>query len=204
MFYALIKRLFDIVAGLIGVVVLVPVSLIVKIAYMLSGDFHPIFFVQPRIGKNGKSFNLVKYRSMVPNAEEKLKELMEEDEKIRDEYTLTKKLVKDPRVTKVGKVIRRWSLDELPQLINVLTGSMSIVGNRPYLLSEKREMRRYYEDIIRVKPGITGLWQISGHNHVPFESRLELESTYADLACLSLDAHIILRTITVQFGGGNS
>ena len=201
MFYALIKRLFDIVVGLFGLVFLVSLTIIIKIAYMLTGDFHPVFFVQPRIGKNGKVFKLIKYRSMIPNAEKKLKELMRKDKAIREEYKITKKLLNDPRVTKVGGFIRRWSIDELPQLVNVLTGSMSLVGNRPYLVSEKKDMGDCYDAIVKVKPGITGLWQISGHNNVSFKSRTELEATYADLACLSLDVHILARTFGALIGG---
>lgn len=201
MFYAFIKRLFDVFAGIVGLVILMPITVVVKIAYMLNGDFYPIFYAQPRIGKNGEAFKLVKFRSMVPNAEAELAELMEKNKKIRDEYTRNKKLIDDPRITKVGKFIRKWSIDEMPQFFNVLFGRMSVIGNRPYLLTEKKEMGKYYENIVKVKPGITGLWQISGHNNVSFKSRLELEATYADLACLSLDAHIFWRTIGAVFGG---
>lgn len=202
-FYAFLKRLFDIVAGLVGLIILVPLTIIIKVAYMVTGDFYPVFFVQPRIGKNGKIFRLIKYRSMIPNAEKKLKELMQKDEAIRKEYQATKKLLNDPRVTRAGSFIRRWSIDELPQLVNVLIGSMSLVGNRPYLVSEKKDMGEYYKSIIRVKPGITGLWQISGHNNVSFRSRVELEATYADLACLSLDMHILARTFGALVGGNH-
>ena len=201
MFYAFIKRLFDIVAGLVGLLILVPLTVVIKIAYMLSGDFYSIFYSQPRVGKDGTAFKLMKFRSMIPNAEAELTELMKKNKKIRNEYTENKKLVDDPRITKVGKVIRKWSIDEMPQFINVLFGSMSVIGNRPYLLTEKKDMGKYYKSIVKTKPGITGLWQISGHNDVSFKSRLELESTYADLACLSLDAHIFWRTIGAVFGG---
>lgn len=201
--YLIVKRLFDIVFGLFGVVLLLPIGLFVKIAYLCSGDTYSIFYAQPRIGKNGKVFKIAKFRSMVPNAEQELVELMKKDKNIEREYTENKKLIDDPRVTKVGKVIRRWSIDEMPQFLNVLWGSMSLIGNRPYLLGEKKEMRKYYDQIVKVKPGITGLWQISGHNDVSFKSRLELESTYADLMCFSLDAHIFWRTIKAMFGGNS-
>ena len=201
--YLIVKRLFDIVFGLIGVVLLLPIGLFVKIAYLCSGDTYSIFYAQPRIGKNGKVFKIVKFRSMVPNAEQELVELMKKDKNIEREYTENKKLIDDPRVTKVGKVIRRWSIDEMPQFLNVLWGSMSLIGNRPYLLGEKKEMRKYYDQIVKAKPGITGLWQISGHNDVSFKSRLELEATYADLMCFSLDAHIFWRTIKAMFGGNS-
>lgn len=203
MFYAFFKRLFDIVAGLIGLIILVPLTIVIKVAYLLTGDFHSVFFVQPRIGKNGKVFRIFKYRSMMVGAEKELEDLMKKDKKLRQEYEKNKKIIDDPRITKVGKVIRRWSLDEMPQFLNVLIGNMSVIGNRPYLLGEKKEMGEYYDAIVKVKPGITGLWQISGHNNVPFKSRLELEATYADLACLSLDVHILVRTFTALTGGNN-
>lgn len=203
MFYALIKRLFDILAGLFGLVILVPLAIVIKIIYVLTGDFHSIFFLQPRIGKNGKTFTIFKFRTMNVGAEKELKKLMKENRKLRREYEKNKKIIDDPRITKAGKFVRRWSLDEMPQFLNVLIGNMSVIGNRPYLLGEKKEMGEYYDAIVKVKPGITGLWQISGHNNVPFKSRLELEATYADLACLSMDAHILIRTFTALTGGNN-
>lgn len=203
MVYKFFKRLFDIIFGLIGLVFLIPLTVILKIAYMCTGDFHSIFFVQPRIGKNGKIFRLVKYRSMMPNAEKELEELMKKDSKIKEEYQRNKKLVEDPRITKMGKFVRRFSIDELPQSINVFLGQMSLVGNRPYLTSEKREMGKYYDSIVKTKPGLTGLWQVSGHNNVPFRSRLELESTYSDIMSLSVDIGIIFKTFKAVFVGGN-
>lgn len=174
-----------------------------KIAYVCSGDRYSILYAQPRIGKNGKVFKIIKFRSMVPDAEKILIELMKDDKKIAKEYNENKKLVNDPRITKVGKIIRRWSIDEMPQFLNVFWGSMSVIGNRPYLISEKKEMGKYYKQIVKTRPGITGLWQISGHNEVSFKSRLELEATYADLACFSLDAHIFWRTVRAVFGGNS-
>ena len=204
-FYLFMKRVFDIVVSLVGLVLLMPIALVIKIAYLCTGDTYSIFYAQPRIGRGGKVFKMVKFRSMVPNAEQELEELIKTNEEIAKEYKENKKLAKDPRVTKVGSIIRRWSIDEIPQFINVFYGSMSVIGNRPYLLSEKKEIReRYYTEIIKVKPGITGLWQISGHNDVLFKSRVELEATYAELACLSLDIHILFRTIGAVIGGGNS
>ena len=203
MFYFCVKRLFDIIFSLLGIILLIPIGIIVKIAYVCSGDRYSILYAQPRIGKNGKVFKIIKFRSMVPDAEQILIELMKDDKKIAKEYSKNKKLVNDPRITKVGKIIRRWSIDEMPQFLNVFWGSMSVIGNRPYLLSEKKEMGTYYNQIVKTKPGITGLWQISGHNEVLFKSRLELEATYSDLASLSLDTHILLRTVKAVFGGGN-
>ena len=203
MFYFCVKRLFDIAFSLLGIILLIPIGIIVKIAYVCSGDRYSILYAQPRIGKNGKVFKIIKFRSMVPDAEKILIELMKDDKKIAKEYNENKKLVNDPRITKVGKIIRRWSIDEMPQFLNVFWGSMSVIGNRPYLISEKKEMGKYYKQIVKTRPGITGLWQISGHNEVSFKSRLELEATYADLACFSLDAHIFWRTVRAVFGGNS-
>lgn len=200
MLYHFCKRLFDIICGLIGLVFLIPITIFVKIAYMCTGDFHRIFFLQERIGKNGKLFKIIKYRTMVVDAEDRLKELLEKNAKARAEYEANKKLKDDPRVTKAGKFVRRFSLDEMPQFLNVLVGQMSVVGNRPYLPREKREIGKYFSRIVKTKPGITGLWQVSGHNEVPFKSRVELEATYSDIAGFSTDFRIILRTFKAIIG----
>lgn len=201
MAYACTKRLFDIIAGFLGVLLLIPLTIIIKLAYVFTGDFYPIFYTQERIGKNGKTFKIYKYRSMIWNAEQKLQELMKTNKKIRDEYTKYKKLANDPRITKVGKFIRRYSIDETPQFINILIGNMSLIGNRPYLLSEKPFMGKYYKKIVRTKPGITGLWQVSSHNQMLFEERLRLESAYEQ--CFIYDFNIFLDTFRALFGGGN-
>ncbi len=200
MLYHFCKRLFDIICGLIGLVLLIPITIFVKIAYMCTGDFHRIFFLQERIGKNGKLFKIIKYRTMVVDAEDRLKELLEKNAKARAEYEANKKLKDDPRVTKAGKFVRRFSLDEMPQFLNVLIGQMSVVGNRPYLPRERKEIGKYFDKIVKTKPGITGLWQVSGHNEVPFKSRVELEATYSDIAGFSTDLRIILRTFKAIIG----
>ena len=198
--YRFIKRLFDIICGLIGLVFLIPITIIVKIAYMCTGDFHRVFFLQERIGKNGKLFKIIKYRTMVVDAEDRLTKLLEKNAKARVEYEANKKLKNDPRVTKAGKFVRRFSLDEMPQFLNVLIGQMSVVGNRPYLPRERKEIGKYFDKIVKTKPGITGLWQVSGHNEVPFKSRVELEATYSDIAGFSTDLRIILRTFKAIIG----
>lgn len=202
MLYPCFKRIFDIIVGFFGVILLIPVTLVIKIAYLCTGDFDPIFFVQERIGKNGKIFKIYKYRSMVWGAEQKLEQLMKSDKKIRNEYTKYKKLANDPRITKVGKFIRRYSIDEMPQFFNILIGNMALVGNRPYLLSEKPYMGKYFDKIICTKPGITGLWQVSCHNQMLFEERLRLEAAYEQ--CFSYDLNICLDTFKALFYGGNS
>ena len=136
---------------------------------------------------------------MVENAEELLFKMMEEDPKIKEEYLTNKKLKNDPRITKVGKFLRKTSLDEFPQFINVLKGEMSIVGPRPYLHREIPDMKESYNSIIKVKPGITGMWQVSGRSDTEFEERLKLDEYYVRNWSLWLDIVIILKTIKAVF-----
>ena len=199
--YLFVKRVFDIVCGLIGVIVLIPVGIILKIIIMATGDFHPIIFTQNRIGKNGKEFKFYKFRSMVPNADEVLFRTLEMDKVAAEEYKKNKKFKNDPRITKVGKVIRKLSIDELPQLINVLKGDMSIIGNRPYLPREKEDMEEYYDDIIKTKPGITGYWQVNGRSKTSFKERLKLEKYYSNNYSLILDIKIFFKTFKVVLFG---
>lgn len=200
MLYRFFKRLFDIIFGLVGLVFLIPITVVVKIAYMCTGDFHRIFFRQERIGRNGKLFKIIKYRTMVVDAEDQLEKILKKNSKIRAEYEANKKIKDDPRVTKAGRFVRKFSLDELPQFLNVLVGQMSVVGNRPYLPREKKEMGKYFDAIVKTKPGITGLWQVSGHNEVPFKSRVELEATYSTIAGFGTDLRIIFRTFKAVLG----
>ena len=197
------KRVFDIIVSMIGLLFLIPITIILKIAYMCTGDFHKIFFTQERIGKNGKYFKFYKFRSMVPNADEILFRTLELDKIMAEEYKKNKKLKNDPRITKIGKFIRKTSLDELPQLINVFLGDMSMIGNRPYLPREEKDMGNYYEDIIKTKPGITGYWQVNGRSETTFKERLKLEKEYSDRAGLRLDIKIFFKTFyVVLFGKG--
>ena len=195
--YLGIKRLFDIIASLFGLIFLLPIALIVKISYMLTGDFKSIFFSQKRIGKYGKEFNFFKFRSMVKNADEVLFKMLEENEELREEYRINKKLANDPRITKVGKILRKTSLDELPQLINIFLGQMSIIGNRPYLPREKEDMGEYFNDILKTKPGLTGYWQVSGRSNCTFSERLKLEKYYSEHCGLKMDIKIFFKTFYV-------
>ena len=195
--YLAIKRTFDILIALIGLIFLIPVALIVKISYMLTGDFKTIFFSQNRIGKHGKEFKFFKFRTMVKNADEVLFKMMEENESIREEYRINKKLKNDPRITKVGKVLRKSSLDELPQVLNILFGQMSIIGNRPYLPREKEDMGTYFKDIVKTKPGLTGYWQVSGRSDCSFDQRLRLEQYYSNHCGLRMDIKIFFKTFYV-------
>lgn len=195
--YLGIKRLFDIIFSLVGCIFLLPIALVVKISYILHKDFNPIFFSQERIGKNGKLFKFYKFRSMVPNADEVLKNLLESDKELAEEYKINKKLDNDPRITKMGHLLRKTSLDELPQLFNVLKGDMSLIGNRPYLPREKDDMKYYYKSIVKTKPGLTGYWQVNGRSNTTFKERLKLEKYYSNNCSLWLDIKIFFKTFAV-------
>ena len=199
--YFFIKRLFDIICSIVGILVLIPLSVVIKLCYVFTGDFHSIFYVQKRIGKDGRIFNFYKYRSMVMNADEILEKYLKENTDKKEEYAKNKKLKKDPRITKIGYLLRRSSLDEFPQFLNVFKGDMSLIGNRPYMLKEKADMGKYYKDIVKTKPGITGLWQVSGRNGTTFKKRLQLEKEYSKTCSLLLDIRILLHTIIVVITG---
>lgn len=199
LFYRFSKRLIDIIGGLVGCILLLPITIGVKIGYMLTGDFNPIFFTQVRIGKNGKLIKIYKYRSMIMNADEVLEKMLKKDKEMAREYKRYKKLANDPRITKVGKFIRNTSLDEFPQFINVLKGEMSLVGPRPYLPREKEDMGEYYKIIIKCKPGITGYWQVNGRSGTDFVQRLVLDEQYYQIRCLVLDIKILFKTVRQVF-----
>ena len=198
--YKVTKRSFDILFGLIGIILLIPITIILKICYMLTGDFKKIIFTQDRIGLNGKIFKFYKFRSMVPNADEVLFKLLKNNKKFAKEYKINKKLKDDPRITKIGKIIRRTSIDELPQLINIFKGDMSLIGNRPYLPREKEDMGKYFNDIVKTKPGLTGWWQVNLRSRGTFEERLKMEKYYSDKAGFRIDIKIFFKTFKVVFG----
>lgn len=195
--YQGIKRCFDIICSLIGCLFLLPIIGLVKIAYLLDGDKEKIIFTQNRIGLNGKEFKFYKFRSMVPNADEILFETLKKDKKLREEYDRNKKLENDPRITRVGQFIRKTSIDELPQLINILKGDMAVIGNRPYLPREKEDMGEYYDEVIKTKPGLTGYWQVSGRSNTTFQDRLRLEKFYSNNCNLKMDIKIFFKTFGV-------
>jgi len=192
-----VKRFIDIIGGLVGCIILIPLTIIVFILNKLNEeDDGPVFFIQERIGQNGKKFKMFKFRSMVVDADEKLERFLEENEDVRNEFFVYRKIKNDPRVTKIGKFLRKTSLDEFPQFINVLLGDMSIVGPRPYLDRERDSMGNYYNIITQYKPGITGLWQISGRSDVSFDDRLELDITYHKNHSNIKDAEILIKTVS--------
>lgn len=192
----IIKRFVDILGGICGLILLIPLTIGIYIANLIAGDKGPIFYTQERYGRNGKIFKMYKYRSMVVGADEKLKKLLEEDEEARKEYTEFKKLKNDPRITKVGEFIRKTSLDEFPQFINVLKGEMSLVGPRPYLPREKEDINGYFNYIMSVKPGITGFWQINGRSNTTFVDRLDMDMKYYYRHSLKLDMKILKQTVS--------
>ncbi len=191
------KKIIDILAGIAGCLLLIPLTIFVKCASLKRGDKDPIFFRQDRVGKDGKIIKIYKYRSMIPNAEQVLEEMMEKDPKIREEYLTNKKLDPDPRVTPLGEFLRKTSLDEMPQFINILKGEMSLIGPRPYLPREIGDMGESYDIVIKSKPGITGMWQANGRSDVGFAERCKLDVYYYDNWSIWLDIIIIVKTIKV-------
>ena len=192
--YFIIKRLFDIICSLIGFIFLLPIALIVKISYLLSGDTKTIFYKQKRIGKNGKFIYIYKFRSMVVNADEVLKELLK-DPKYKKEWDENQKFENDPRITKMGKILRKTSLDEVPQFINVLKGDLSLIGPRPLIEGELDAHNGNHEIYEAVKPGITGWWAANGRSATTYEKRLELEYYYVKHCSILLDIKCVFRTI---------
>ena len=199
--YLFLKRILDIIISLIGLVLLVPIAIIIKIAYMCTGDFHSILLKQDRIGRGGKNFKFYKFRSMIPNADEALFKALAKDEKLAEEYAINKKLKHDPRITKIGRIIRKASIDETPQFINIFLGDMTLIGNRPYLPREKKDMGDSFDEIVRTKPGLTGYWQVSGRSDVSFKKRLELETYYSRHSGFKMDAKIFFKTFKVVICG---
>ena len=195
-FSLFIKRIIDILGALVGIITLIPLTAIIWILNKINKEDGPIFYAQERIGKDGKYFKMYKYRSMVVNADEVLADLLEKNENARKEYNTYKKLKNDPRITKIGEFLRKTSLDEFPQFINVLKGEMSLVGPRAYMLKEKKDMGNLYENIVKCKPGITGLWQVNGRSSVTFENRLIMDLEYIEKCNLGLDIEILFKTIS--------
>lgn len=198
--YRVFKRLIDILGGLVGVIVLIPMTLCVYIARVIKKENDgPLFYEQLRIGKDGKEFRFYKFRSMVMNADEKLEEYLEQNEEARQEYEKYKKLKHDPRITKLGEFLRKTSIDEFPQFINVLKGDMSLVGPRPYLHREIEDMRDNYQTIISVKPGLTGYWQVNGRSDKDFKERTDMDVAYVHDRNLWFDIKILIKTVLKAF-----
>ncbi|MDY2884047.1 MAG: sugar transferase [Romboutsia timonensis] len=198
--YLFIKRIIDIVCSLAGIIILSPVFLIVAIFIKIEDPKGSIIFCQERNGKDLKTFKMYKFRSMVHNAEDLLKDLQEQNEQTGPAF----KMANDPRITKVGKFIRRTSLDELPQLFNILKGDMSLVGPRPPLPREVAQYTPYQKQRLLVKPGLTCIWQVSGRNNIGFDEWVEMDLEYIKNRNLLLDIKLILKTVKVLFGDNNA
>ena len=198
--YSVTKRLIDIVGSLCGIILLSPLFLIVAILIKLEDPKGKVFFAQERNGKYPKTFKMYKFRSMVHNAEELLKDLMDRNEQTGPVF----KINDDPRITKVGKFIRKTSIDELPQLFNVLKGDMSLVGQRPPIPHEVEQYNSYQMQRLAVKPGLTCIWQVSGRNNIGFDEWVEMDIEYIKTRNLWLDIKLIFKTVGVLFGDDNA
>ena len=194
--YLFFKRAMDIIGSLCGIILLSPLLIIVALAIKIEDPKGSIFFSQQRCGKDNKLFPMYKFRSMVSNAEELLEELMEHNEMDGPVF----KIKEDPRITRVGKFIRKTSIDELPQLFNILRGDMSIVGPRPAIPHEVAEYSHYHKQRLLVKPGLTCIWQVSGRNSIGFEEWMDMDLEYIEKRNLWMDIKLIFKTVGVLFG----
>lgn len=197
-----LKRLLDLAGSTLAIVLVSPLLVILVLVNAAVTRGHPIF-VQRRVGRYGTPFSLVKLRTMAVDADARLQAELERDHRRAEEWHRTRKLREDPRVTRVGRVLRRYSLDELPQFLNVLVGHMSLVGPRPIVTAEMPRFGQRLPAVLSMRPGLTGLWSVNGRNEVDYDERVRLEHRYATRWSLWLDLTIILKTIpTVVRGRG--
>ncbi len=192
--YLPFKRIMDIFFGIIGIVLTIPFFIIIKISYLINGDKAPIIFKHKRIGKDGKEFELYKFRTMVPNAEEILKKMLKQ-KKYRNEWEEFHKFDNDPRITKLGNVYRKLSLDELPQFLNIIKGEMSLIGPRPLIEEEVKEYKSKKKLLLSVRPGLTGWWACNGRSCTTNKQRKELELYYVKNCGILIDIKCFLLTI---------
>ena len=198
--YLVVKRIIDIVVSSIGIILLLPVFIIVSILIKLEDPKGKVFFGQERCGQFSKTFKMLKFRSMVHNAEELLNEL----EHLNEQTGPVFKIKDDPRITKVGKLIRKTSIDELPQLFNVFRGEMSLVGPRPPIPREVEQYNTYQLKRLVVKPGLTCYWQVGGRNSIDFDRWVELDLKYIQERSTWVDIKLIFKTFFVLFGDDNA
>ena len=194
------KRIFDIVFSIFLIFLFSPIIVITAILIKLTSK-GPIFYVQERPGRFGRMIKIYKFRTMYLDADKKLEEILKNNEELREEFMKYRKLKNDPRITPLGRFLRRFSIDEIPQLFNVLKGDMSIVGPRPYQIDEIEHMGEYKDIVLSVRPGLTGLWQISGRSDLSFQAKLKIETWYVLNWNLWLDLFIIIRTIPAVISG---
>ena len=193
---AVAKRIFDIIFSLAVLILLSPIYLLLAVLIALSSS-GPIFYVQERVGKNFKRFRCLKFRTMVENADEMLLDMIEAHPHLRTEFEDNFKLKYDPRITWIGRFLRITSLDEFPQFWNVLMGDMSVVGPRPLVVEELHKYGSNIETVLTIRPGITGLWQVSGRNDIPYPQRVKIDVYYANFRHFWMDGWIIVKTIGV-------
>jgi len=197
--YKLVKRTIDIIGALVGCIILLPLTLCIWIANIIAKDNGPIFYAHKRIGKNGKEFRMYKYRTMCNKAqemvrdEESMKRYFTEEQ--IEEWKENFKIENDPRITKIGKFLRKTSLDEVPQVINILKGDLSIIGPRPIIGEELEKYEENTERFLSVTPGLTGYWAANGRSDTSYEERMQMELYYVENASLKLDIQIFFKTI---------
>jgi Undecaprenyl-phosphate galactose phosphotransferase WbaP len=195
-----VKRVIDLCMAVVMLPVILTVMVILAILIKLDSP-GPVFYAADRLGLRGRSFKCFKFRTMRVNAEEYLEEMLKKDPALKAEYDAFHKLRHDPRVTRVGTFLRKTSLDELPQIMNVLWGDMSLVGPRPYLPREREYMHPYTDAVLSCRPGITGWWQVEARNSARFDERLQLDIFYIRRWSIWLDLHILIRTVMVVLQG---
>lgn len=200
--YAPAKRVLDVVGAIVLAAVFLPLML--AIAVLMRKEGGSIIYKHWRIGRNGRAFECLKFRTMIPNADQVLRELLQHDPKMQAEWVRDHKLRRDPRVTRLGHFLRRTSLDELPQLWNVMRGEMSLVGPRPVVREELLRYGRNIRTYLSAKPGITGLWQVKGRNDTDYRRRVVLDTYYVRNQNLLLDLYILLKTTRVVLGGNGA
>jgi len=197
-----IKRFLDVIGAIVLGVVFMP--LIVVIVFMLRRNGGPVIYMHRRVGRGGRMFPCLKFRTMVPDADDALRELLEHNAELQAEWVRDHKLRHDPRVTQLGRFLRRTSLDELPQLVNVLRGEMSLVGPRPVVREELLRYGKNVETYLAARPGITGLWQVTGRNDTDYRRRVVLDTYYVRNQNLFLDLYILAKTTGVVLGGNGA
>ena len=202
--YKIIKRFLDFIFAFLLIILLIPLFLIIGILIKISSK-GSIIYIQKRIGKNNTSFSCYKFRTMHPQSKYLLKKILVKNKDFKNQFSETRKIVNDPRITRFGKFLRFSSLDELPQIFNVLIGDMSFIGPRPIVKSEIKKYGKEFGKVFSIKPGISGLWQVSGRNNLPYDKRVELDINYSENINFLLDIKIFIRTILVilfPFGKG--
>ena len=202
--YKIIKRFLDFIFAFLLIILLIPLFLIIGILIKISSK-GSIIYIQKRIGKNNTSFSCYKFRTMHPQSKYLLKKILIKNKDFKNQFSETRKIINDPRITRIGKFLRFSSLDELPQIFNVLIGDMSFIGPRPIVKSEIKKYGKEFGQVFSIKPGISGLWQVSGRNNLSYDKRVELDINYSENINFLLDIKIFFRTIVVilfPFGKG--